>query len=36
MTQSEECIKWAEGVGFKLKSRHNLKHHHYGIILLKT
>jgi hypothetical protein len=32
----EECIKWVEGVGFKFKSQHNLKPHHYGIVLLKT
>jgi len=31
----EDCIKWAEGVGFRCFIRHDLKPYHYGIVLVK-
>lgn len=31
----EDCIKWAESVGFKEAVRYNLPPHHYGIALIK-
>ena len=31
----EDCIKWAQSVGFKNPLRHDLKPYHYGIVLTK-
>jgi len=31
----EECIKWAESVGFSNTVQYDLKPHHYGIVLTK-
>jgi len=31
----EECLKWAESVGFSKAIRYNLKPYHYGIVLTK-
>ncbi|MDO8467862.1 MAG: methyltransferase domain-containing protein [Nanoarchaeota archaeon] len=31
----EQCIKWAESVGFKLQQRYDLKPYHYGIVMEK-
>lgn len=31
----ENCVKWAEGVGFSGAVRYDLKPYHYGIVLIK-
>jgi ubiquinone/menaquinone biosynthesis C-methylase UbiE len=31
----EQCIKWAENVGFKTPRRYDLKPYHYGIVMKK-
>lgn len=31
----EQCIEWAEAMGFKFVSRHDLRPYHYGIVLTK-
>lgn len=31
----EDCIKWAESVGFREPIRYDLKPYHYGIVLIK-
>jgi ubiquinone/menaquinone biosynthesis C-methylase UbiE len=31
----EDCIKWAQSVGFKNPLRHDLEPYHYGIVLTK-
>jgi len=31
----EQCIRWAEKAGFIKSEQHDLKPHHYGIILIK-
>jgi len=32
----EQCIKWAKSVGFNFEKRHDLKPHHYGIVINKV
>ena len=32
----EQCIEWAVKVGFKFKSKHDLKPYHYGLVFSKT
>jgi len=31
----EQCIEWAESVGFEFKHKYNLKPYHYGIVMKK-
>lgn len=31
----EDCLKWAEGVGFSGATRYDLKPYHYGIVMIK-
>jgi hypothetical protein len=31
----EQCIEWAESVGFSNTVQHDLKPYHYGIVLTK-
>ncbi len=32
----EQCIKWAESVGFKFQQKYDLKPYHYGIVMVKN
>jgi ubiquinone/menaquinone biosynthesis C-methylase UbiE len=31
----EQCIRWAESVGFKFDQKYDLKPYHYGIVMIK-
>jgi SAM-dependent methyltransferase len=31
----EQCIRWAESVGFNFEQKHDLKPYHYGIVMTK-
>jgi ubiquinone/menaquinone biosynthesis C-methylase UbiE len=31
----EQCIRWAESVGFKFEQKYDLKPYHYGIVMIK-
>ncbi len=33
--RSEQCIKWASDLEFKLESRHDLSPYHYGLVFSK-